>query len=76
MQPVNAVVPFLSLRDLLLGSLAITHSVGVLGSPGPETLIADIRNSYATPMTTSVTAYFLAEGKTGQVSLVMRKPSF
>lgn len=42
---------------LLLGSLANTNSDGVLNSPAPEVLIADTRNSYSIPSTTSLTAY-------------------
>lgn len=41
---------------LLLGSLANTNSDGVLNSPAPELLMADTRNSYSMPSTTSLTA--------------------
>lgn len=48
---------------LLFGSLANTNSEGGLGSPTPEMLMADTRNSYSMPSTTSLTAYFLSVGK-------------
>lgn len=53
------VIIFLNIH-LLLGSLANTNSDGVLNSPGPELLIADTRNSYSIPSTTSLTANSLA----------------
>lgn len=45
---------------LLFGSLANTNSEGWLGSPAPDMLMADTRNSYSIPSTTSFTAYFFA----------------
>lgn len=53
------VINILSVVDLLFGSLAITNSEGVLGSPAPEKLMADTRNSYSIPSTTSFTSYCL-----------------
>lgn len=47
----------------LFGSRANTNSEGGLGSPEPEMLIADTRNSYSIPSTTSFTAYFFSVGK-------------
>ncbi len=44
----------------LLGSLANTNSEGILDSPAPDMLMADTRNSYSSPSTTSFTAYFFA----------------
>lgn len=52
-----------SATDLLIGSLAITVSHGMLGSPAPDRLMADTLNSYAAPSKTSVTAYFVSNEK-------------
>lgn len=52
-----------SVTGLLIGSLAITVSQGILGSPAPDRLIADTLNSYAAPSKTSFTAYFVSVGK-------------
>lgn len=46
--------------NLLIGSLAITVSHGMLGSPAPDRLTADTLNSYAAPSNTSLTAYFVS----------------
>ena len=52
-----------SVSGLLIGSLAITVSHGILGSPAPDRLMADTLNSYAAPSKTSFTAYFLSVDK-------------
>lgn len=51
----------------LFGSLAKTNSEGGLGSPEPEMLIADTRNSYSIPSTTSFTEYFFSVGKQSDI---------
>lgn len=62
---------------LLFGSLANTNSEGGLGSPEPEILIADTRNSYSIPSTTSFTAYFFSVGKAiSHTSQWISKPVF
>lgn len=53
----------LSVTGLLIGSLAITVSQGILGSPPPDRLIADTLNSYAAPSKTSFTAYLVSVRK-------------
>lgn len=53
------IVYYMSATDILLGSLAITNSDGVLACPAPEKLMADTRNSYSIPSTTSFTSYCL-----------------
>lgn len=50
----------LSVIALLIGSLAITVSHGMLGSPAPDRLIAETLNSYTAPSKTSFTAYFVS----------------
>lgn len=56
-------VEYKSVSGLLIGSLAITVSHGILGSPAPDRLIADTLNSYAAPSKTSFTAYFVSVDK-------------
>lgn len=51
----------------LIGSLAITVSHGILGSPAPDRLIADTLNSYAAPSNTSFTACFVSVKKDEKV---------
>lgn len=51
------------MSGLLIGSLAIIVSHGILGSPAPDRLIAETLNSYAAPSNTSFTAYFVSVEK-------------
>lgn len=44
----------------LIGSLAITVSHGILGSPAPDRLMAETLNLYAAPSKTSLTAYIVS----------------
>lgn len=46
---------------LLLGFFAHTIAEGGLGSPDPDSLIAETLNSYSAPSVTSFTAYFTSE---------------
>ena len=50
-------------EDLLLGFFAHTMAEGGLGSPAPDSLMADTLNSYSHPSVTSFTAYLSPEGR-------------
>lgn len=65
------------INNSLFGSRANTNSEGGLGSPEPEMLIADTRNSYSIPSTTSFTAYFFSVDKAiSHTSQWTCKPAF
>lgn len=51
---------FLLCDHSLIGSLAITVSHGILGSPAPDRLMAETLNLYAAPSKTSLTAYVVS----------------
>ena len=55
---------------LLIGSLAITASHGIQGSPGPDRLIAATLNTYAAPSMISFTACLLSKERQKTLSVL------